>query len=124
MFTMGRPPHIATGPYPPFSSGWTRERRWRVARLAAAFDALLERGEPGQAYNIGSGDEVSIRDVIQQIVDISGQQVALKVTSSRQRPTDVPRVRADVTKIAEHTGWKPRIDLRSSLEAMWGGDAS
>jgi UDP-glucose 4-epimerase len=57
-------------------------------------------------------------------MDISGLQVALEVTASRKRPTDVERVCADVTKINECTGWKSEIDLVESLKEMWNSEAS
>jgi len=91
-----------------------------VRDVAAAFEALLDRGEGGQAYNVGSGTDVSIREVIESVFRLAGFSVPLETDPSRFRRADVPCVRADVTKISASTGWRARISLDESLQTMWG----
>ena len=94
-----------------------------VRDLAWAFDRLLAEGRPGEAYNVGSGTSVSIRCILNELLDISGlHDIFVKQESSRMRQNDVPDVYADTTAIMKDTDWRPRISLRESLEAMWNGD--
>ena len=80
-----------------------------VRDVIDAYVALLERGRTGHVYNVGSGREVRIRDVL--------------VTDPRRlRRDEQLRMRADVTKIGSHTGWASRIPLNESLRdilASW-----
>ena len=91
-----------------------------VRDVVRAFDLLLERGRAGQAYNVGSGTDVSIRQILDELLRISNVQVPIKVTSGRLRRADVSCIRADVSKIASETGWQPRIGLPESLREMCG----
>lgn len=93
-----------------------------IRDVTIAFDRLLQFGVPGEAYNIGSGRDVAIQEVIDKLLVVSGLDVPVEVSSSRVRATDVPRVRADITKITTCTDWRPRITMDESLKAMWTGD--
>jgi len=86
--------------------------------VAEAFDVLLERGKAGEAYNVGSGRDVSIWELIDALLGISGLQVPVVKVSNRRRSVEVARVCADVSKIAG-LGWKPNSTLGQSLERMW-----
>jgi GDP-4-dehydro-6-deoxy-D-mannose reductase len=90
-----------------------------VRDVVAALDALLTHGSPGEAYNIGSGRDVSVQEVIEELFGIAGFSAPLEVRADRVRPSDVSCVRADVTKLTTATGWRPAIPLPASLEAMW-----
>ena len=91
-----------------------------VRDVVRAFDLLLEGGRAGQAYNVGSGTDVSIRQILDELLRICNMEVPIKVTGRRLRRADVSCVRADVSKIASETGWRVRISLRESLEQMFG----
>jgi nucleoside-diphosphate-sugar epimerase len=62
-----------------------------VRDLAWAFDRLLAEGRPGAAYNVGSGTSVSMRYILNELLDISGlHDIFVKQESSRMRQNDVP----------------------------------
>jgi len=90
-----------------------------VRDVAAAFNALLANGVAGEAYNVASGQDVSIRDVIDELLRISGRPVEIEPSADRMRASDVPCVRADVSKMHLQTGWERRIPLDQSLRDMW-----
>ena len=87
--------------------------------VAAAFDVLSERGRAGELYNIASGTDVSIAEVIKELFAVAGFPARVEVDSERMRPLDVPCVRADISRITTETAWRAKISLRDSLEAMW-----
>jgi len=84
-----------------------------------ALDILLERGVPGGAYNVASGRDASVQDVLDALMEVAGVRAPVEVEAARLRLTDVPVVRADVTTMRREFGWQARIPLRRSLEAMW-----
>ncbi len=90
-----------------------------VRDVAEAFDALLRHGRDGEAYNVGSGQDISIREIIERIMAVSDVTVPIKSRPARIRRADVPRVQADITKITSDTGWQPRRMLDESLADMW-----
>ena len=91
-----------------------------VRDVVWAFDELLTKGRPGMAYNIASGTSVTIRDVLNELLSISGLHgVTIEQELVRMRNHDVPDVCADITAITSTVGWRPQISLRNSLEAMW-----
>ena len=91
-----------------------------VRDVVWALDKLLTKGQPGMAYNIASGTSVSIRDVLNELLSISGlHDISVKEDFLRMRKNDVTDVVADITAIINSVGWRPRISLRNSLEAMW-----
>ena len=90
-----------------------------VRDVVSAFDSLMQHGRPGEIYNVASGTDVSIKKVIDEILRIGGLEVPIETASERVRSTDVERVQADISKITTETGWRPKIPLCESLEAMW-----
>ena len=90
-----------------------------VRDAVRALDLLLSRGEVGLAYTVASGRDVSVQEIIDELLALTGIEAPVEVEASRLRPVDVPVVRADVSRIADAVGWEPEIGLRESLAAMW-----
>ena len=90
-----------------------------VRDAVAAFELMFERGARSEAYNVASGRDVSVDEIIRELFDIAGLEAAIEVDPERLRPVDVPVVRADISKARRELMWEPRIALRRSLEDMW-----
>ena len=86
-----------------------------VRDVVAAYIALIERGESGQIYNVGSGRETSIRDVLERLLRLANVDVEVVVDPARVRRDEQQRVRADVAKIRSDTGWACEIPLDDTL---------
>ena len=78
--------------------------------LACQHDAAI-----GQILNIGSGSETSIRDLIEQIHDLTGRKSELQIGVLPDRPTEIWRMVADSEKAKSLIGWTPKIDLTEGL---------
>ena len=63
----------------------------------------------GEVYNIGSGFEIRIADLIKIVGKIAGRDIVIASDEARIRPpkSEVNRLCADSTKIAQDIGWKP-----------------
>ncbi len=97
----------------------TTRRDWHDVRDAArAYWLALERGEPGEAYNIGSGKTWTVREMLETLLGYSAVKISVKEDPARLRPSDVPILQADVTKFRKRTGWTPRIPLKTTLRDL------
>lgn len=89
-----------------------------VRDVAAAYLALLAPATPPGVYNICSGRGVSMHDVLDGLVRISGLAVEVRVDRERLRPADVPCLIGDPARLAAATGWAPRIALDQTLRDL------
>jgi GDP-4-dehydro-6-deoxy-D-mannose reductase len=87
-----------------------------VRDVARAYRNLADRGRPGQSYIVCSGQAVSIRHILDLLVELSGCQVAISSDPDRVRPAESPRIVGSSQKLSRETGWKPTIGLRQSLQ--------
>lgn len=72
----------------------------------------------GQVFNLGTGNEVSIGDLVKQIVSLSGRQVGIQVDSDRLRPekSEVQRLLSNNQLALERFGWSPQVGLDDGLQ--------
>jgi len=66
-------------------------------------------------FNVGTGREYSIREIVRTCQDIIEQPLRIRSVASRRRRTDRWHLLADRARITETTGWQPRYDLRAGL---------
>ena len=86
-----------------------------VRDVVRAYWALVERGEPGVVYNVCSGRGRLIRELLDILIATSGAKVDVQVDPERLRPSDVPALIGDPSRLRSATGWEPRIDLERTL---------
>ncbi|MDR9861299.1 MULTISPECIES: GDP-mannose 4,6-dehydratase [Pseudomonas] len=89
-----------------------------VGDVISAYFALLEKGQPGQVYNICSGREQSIRSLIEQLADLAEVQMQLVQDPARMRRADQRRVCGSHARLANTTGWSPAITTQQSLRTI------
>jgi len=86
-----------------------------VRDVVLAYFALLESGTNGRAYNVGSGRETSMADVLAMLIDIAGVDAAIQRDPSRVRADEQRRAVADVGRIERDTGWSATTPLATTL---------
>jgi nucleoside-diphosphate-sugar epimerase len=69
---------------------------------------------PGETYNVGGGELVSVLDVIHKIERITGR--VARIQRLPERKGDQKYTGADITKLHRHTGWTPRVGVDEGLE--------
>lgn len=84
--------------------------------LARAVIHLLENYDSDDIINVGSGQEVSIRELAETISDVVGYEGELVFDSSK--PDGTPRKLLDNSKI-EALGWAPEVSLREGLSRAY-----
>jgi GDP-4-dehydro-6-deoxy-D-mannose reductase len=86
-----------------------------VRDVVRAYRLLVERGTPGEAYNVCSGHGVSVREIADAMLATSDASLELVVDPELVRPVDVPRLVGSPAKLGTDTGWKPEIPLKQTL---------
>lgn len=78
-----------------------------VRDAVRAFRAVLELEEPGRAYNVCSGEAVSIGTALRWILDEAGLEVEVQAEPERVREGELPRLAGDSEAVRRDTGWAP-----------------
>ena len=102
-------------PLPLYGDGLNVRDWLHVDDHCRALDLLLERGEPGQVYNIGGGNEVRNVDLTHRILELTGRPSSL-ITPVADRPGHDRRYALDTTKLRA-VGWTPQVPFDAGLAA-------
>lgn len=86
-----------------------------VRDVARAYGLLLERGRNGQAYNICSGRETSIKALLNELIEFAGLDISVKQDESLVRNVEQKRIYGSYEKIRCEMGWDPQISLSQTL---------
>jgi GDP-4-dehydro-6-deoxy-D-mannose reductase len=105
----------------------TREPKMRVGYLDGQRDftdvrdvvrgyrLLIECGQAGDVYNLGSGVPRSIRSILDGLLELSSVRPVVETDPSMIRPLEMPVMYADCTKIKGATGWQAEIPFEQTL---------
>jgi GDP-4-dehydro-6-deoxy-D-mannose reductase len=86
-----------------------------IRDVVRAYCMLLEKGKPGEVYNVCSGSATRLADIIQMFESAAGRKVIVATEGSRIRGNDVPLICGDPKKIRDTTGWQPQISLPKTI---------
>jgi len=86
-----------------------------VRDVVRAYVDLAQKGQPGEAYLICSGQPVAIHYLLTTLAELANTRVELEYDPARLRPSDIPCLYGSYARIQQHTNWQPRIHLRQSL---------
>jgi GDP-L-fucose synthase len=106
----GDPEVIAWG------TGTPRREFLHVFDLADAALLLLERYDEESIINVGCGEDVTIRELCETIIEVTGYGGRLEFDSSK--PDGTPRKLLDVSRLTA-LGWRPRISLREGVQQVY-----
>jgi len=72
----------------------------------------------GDVYNLGTGQEISIGDLAEKIIELTGKKVEIIEDTQRIRPekSEVERLLSNAEKAKKTTGWKPKYTLEEGLK--------
>ena len=83
--------------------------------MQSSTSGALEKCEPGEAYNICSGKDWSVKQILDTLLGMSKLEIEIREDPARLRPSDVPVLLGDNTKFVKATGWKPEIPFERTL---------
>ena len=86
-----------------------------VRDVVRAYRMLMHEGEAGEAYNVCTGNDLTIGDLAERMVALSTRPMSLVPDPTLQRPVETPVLRGDPDKLHRATGWIPQIPLETTL---------
>ena len=99
-----------------WGTGTPRREFLHVDDLAAACLFLLENYDDPQTINVGTGDDVTIRELAEMVADVVGYTGQIEWDASE--PDGTPRKQLDVTRL-DQLGWKASIALSDGLRETY-----
>ena len=89
-----------------------------VRDVVRAYPLLLRHGAAGEAYNVGRGEGVAMREVVRLAVGLLGTEVRVVTDPARVRPNDLPELVADLRKLRGTIEWRAELPLEGMLGDM------
>jgi len=93
----------------------TRRDYTDVRDVVRAYRLLAMQGDSGAVYNLGSGSSTSGADIVERLRLLSESTWTVEADQTLMRGTEAPEIVADVVPLCERTGWRPEINLDSTL---------
>jgi GDP-4-dehydro-6-deoxy-D-mannose reductase len=86
-----------------------------VRDVVRAYWLALEKCEPGEVYNIGTGNAPSVRQILDKLLAWSDATIEVRPVPEKMRPSDVEILVCDSSKFRAASGWEPQISLDTML---------
>ena len=86
-----------------------------VRDVCRAYAALLDAAVPAGTYNIASGTTLSMREVLDLLLETARVPVTVETDPTRLRHLEIDLVCGDASKLRAATGWEPTIPLEQTL---------
>lgn len=96
-------------------------RDWTDVRdVVKGYLLSVEKGQPGEVYNICSERTIKIGDMLDLLISMSSVKTKIKIKEdpTRMRPSDVPVLLGDCTEFRKATGWKPEIPFEQTMKDL------
>jgi GDP-4-dehydro-6-deoxy-D-mannose reductase len=94
-----------------------------VRDVVTAYLLLLERGAPGEIYNVARGEGVPLAELFTRLARIVGVQVAPVADPALARRTDISHLVGDPGRLCRATGWAPVHTLDDMLRDIADAEA-
>lgn len=88
-----------------------------VKDVVSAYWTLLQKGTSGGVYNVGTGKSWKMSEILDILCSLSDDKIEIKSDESLIRPSDIPEIRADVSKLTD-LDWEPSTDITSLLSRV------
>jgi UDP-glucose 4-epimerase len=87
--------------------------------MAMAIQFLLEKFNEGiDVFNLGRGIEYSVVEIVKAFEDAIGESITIEVNPARVRKVERMHLLADISKISDFTGWKPKISITEGIKTL------
>lgn len=93
----------------------TRRDMTDVRDVVEAYALMMQEAPAGRPFNICSGRAWRIGDLLDELLHLARVPITVRLDAERLRPSDVPVLQGDVTRIRSELGWAPRIRVEQML---------
>ena len=89
-----------------------------VRDVVRAYALLIEKGKPGEAYNVASNTAYSIQYVLDTLLSFTNIHIDVQMDKAKLRPVDIPIKQGDYSRLHALTGWQPTIPFEITLRDL------
>jgi len=91
-----------------------------VRDTVRAYWLALEKGKPGEVYNVGGKETYTIREMLDKLIEVSEYKDKFEIFEDPNllRPSDVTKQIPSIEKFVNATGWEPTIPYSTTLKEM------
>jgi GDP-4-dehydro-6-deoxy-D-mannose reductase len=86
-----------------------------VRDVVRAHLLLMQRGQPGEVYNVATGSAIAMESVVNQLLAMARTAIEVSQQPDLVRATEVLCVRGDAGRLCRQTGWTPTISFEQTL---------
>jgi GDP-4-dehydro-6-deoxy-D-mannose reductase len=86
-----------------------------VRDIVCAYRLIMERGNPGEAYNVATGTVYTIRYLLETLLGFSEASIRIEVDPALLRPSGRNRSWGDASRLRKVTRWEPTIPIERTL---------
>lgn len=79
--------------------------------------SVLERGEAGEAYNVGRGTGFALKDLLEQMLSKTPTKFSVTTAPTKVRRADAPVQEADITRL-KSLGWAPEVEIGVTVQEI------
>ncbi len=87
-----------------------------VRDVVCAYSLIMKKGISGEVYNVGGTSVLSISELLSKLISISKTEIKAEIDKTKLRPVDIPKIYCDITKLKNHTGFKPIYTIDETLK--------
>ena len=95
---------------------------WRdftdVRDVVRAYYLIVNKGKPGEVYNVCSGNMYKLGDLVEILVGYSRVRIEIEESKDRLRRKDTKYLVGDYSKLQDLMGWKPEIDIKNTMKDL------
>jgi len=89
-----------------------------VEDAVRAYWLLMEKGKPGEVYNIGGKETMSVGEILNRLLGMTDVKPLIEVDPKLKRIVDVTLQVPDSSKFMELTGWEPLYSVEYTLRDL------
>ncbi|MGX6445622.1 GDP-mannose 4,6-dehydratase [Neobacillus sp. K501] len=90
-----------------------------VKDVVRAYRMVIESNNYENIYNVGTGNAVSLKEMLNYIISLSHQHVSVEIDKDRFRPTDNPVICCDNSFIKAEIGWVPQNSIFDTVREIY-----
>jgi GDP-4-dehydro-6-deoxy-D-mannose reductase len=89
-----------------------------VRDTVVGYYLALEKGRPGDVYNVATGKGYKISEMLDILLSFSKIKIEIRPDPKRMRPSDVELLLGDATKLRNETGWEPKYKFEQTMKDL------
>lgn len=86
-----------------------------VRDMVRAYWLAVTKAQPGEVYNIATGSGITIRRLLDMLLERARVEVRVETDPARLRPSDVEILIGDSSKFRADTGWEPQVPFEKTV---------